>query len=126
MNLTRRSFLKAIGITSAVAAASPSLFIKETLATSKYWGFDPNQTYGDYVHVTCSVVKRKDDPVLIECLKICDEQIKEVIPPGKYRKKIRFIVENPGKPSRSDPLGQYGYFKWIYNPKHTTRSIEFK
>lgn len=103
--LTRRGFLKALGIT-LVASQLPI----GVLADSAYAHFDPAKQYGSYV------VWDEDAKVTVSQAQIMlTDQISFVIP-SRYRKHIKWIIRNP-RLSPSDPLKKHGSLGWKYTPK---------
>lgn len=122
-NLSRRSFLKILGISTAVVAASPEIFLKEFVASNKYSHFNPKCQYRGHLTIT-DFVENKDDPIIIEALSIMDDQIKETIPPN-YRHKIKYTFINPKIPRDTDYLCRYGYASWKYSPSYKNNIKEF-
>lgn len=108
--LTRRSFLKAIGITPVAAKLYPF-----DLAERVGWPhFNPNHQYGDDPLCLTDFVKNKYDPIVKEILDIMDDGIKKTIPP-RYRKRIDYLILNP-KLGGYDPLSLRGFAAWKYSP----------
>ena len=115
--MNRRDFLKALGFGAAALVAPVSLAKQVVLplelpALVAYPHFNPALQYGDYITI-CSMdwneqelirlAKEHLDPGVVKCV------------PPQHRDKVEWCVTHP-TPSRSDPLGQYGYVGWKYQP----------
>lgn len=102
--LSRRDFLKALGLLGAVAAAGPALKL------DRYPGFRPDRMYGNWVYVT--------DCPTEECVRIVketfDPEIERTIPP-EYRDRISWHAHWPG--GTIDPLDQTATIGWKYTPE---------
>lgn len=107
---TRRSFLKALGITGVAV----NLYPFQAAEAAGWPGFDPNMPYhGSQVHFP-DFVKYKYDQLFKKIIVFMDTEIKETIPP-QYRRHIDYLILNP-KISASDPLAQRGLAGWRYLP----------
>lgn len=101
MSMTRRNFLKLLGLT--VAAAMLPIGQKK-----EYPDFNPSTQYGDYVIIT------DDSPEMVrEARRHLFNQIKDIIPP-EYRDQISWI-----NMPFDDPLSQRGSVGWKYTPKRS-------
>ena len=120
--LTRRQFLKALGITAAGSIVSPSVFFKSIHEINEYDHFDPSRSYGSYVRVIDYVEPQKDDPIVEIAINFLDRQINKTIPPGRYRKKIKFLVKYQ-EPTEIDPTRCC--IGWVYHLKNEKRTISF-
>jgi hypothetical protein len=110
-SLTRRSFLKAIG----VGVVAVNLYPFKAAEAVGWPHFNPKHQYGDDpLRITDEIRKNRFDPLLREVISIMDEQIARVIPP-KYRRHVEYIILNP-YPRKSDPLSQVGVVAWKYSP----------
>lgn len=109
--ITRRSFLKVLGITGVAVNLYPF-----DLAEAAGWpDFNPEHQYGDDpFHLTDHGINRFD-PLMKATIDEMDKGIKATIPP-KYRKHVEYHIVNP-KPGKSDPLGQRGVCYWKYKPR---------
>jgi hypothetical protein len=104
MDLSRRDFLKVLGISAAAVAVAGPRWL------DNYPHFRPDRMYGDYV--VCSDFP---DRILVEVVKErFTPQIREVIPP-EYRRNIRWCVDYPG--NTIDPLMQVCTVGWKYVPE---------
>jgi hypothetical protein len=110
-SLTRRSFLKAIGV--GVAAIN---FYPFKAAEAVGWpDFNPKHQYGDDPFRVTDVIERnRFDPLLKEVISLMDQQIVNIIPP-RYRRNVEYIIINP-RPNKYDPLAQVGTVAWKYTP----------
>ena len=104
--MTRREFLKALGLSAAVAAVPIDVL-------ASYPHFNPALQYGDWVEVTDVV----DKLYLQEIQQLFAEQIKQSIP-ALFRDDIEWIVIQP-RPSTEDPLLVHGSVGWKYTPNKT-------
>lgn len=107
--LSRRSFLKALGVTGLALTVNPF----ELFQSKAHPHFNPKKEYGDYLCIT-DFVNGQNDPIVREAINIMDEQIHKTIP-LKFRKHIEFLFKN-AKPTKSDPLAQVGFSYWKYKP----------
>ncbi len=104
MDLSRRDFLKFLGVSAAAVAVVGPRWLDH------YPHFNPGHMYGDWVicsdfptRMVVEVVKDRFSP-----------QIRTTIPP-EYRRNIRWFVDIPG--NTVDPLMQYSIIGWKYVPE---------
>ena len=104
MELSRRGFLKALGITGAVLLVSPQKIVEAI----SYPYFDPREQYGNILEVRDIF----DVELKKAVAEFFDAKIRQTIPP-KYRNLIKYEFIDP-IPCSYDPLGQIGYASWKY------------
>jgi len=109
--VSRRSFLKLLGIGTVAVATLDSVLSRLTDA-AEYSHFDPMREYGSSVMTTDILSDSEAAELYAE---LFDEGVSESIPP-EYRSKIRYWYVEPD--CQSDPLNEKGFLIWKYSPNH--------
>jgi len=103
--MNRRNFLKGCFISLSLLFVPKMLF-----ANKKYFNFNPELYYGNFVEMNDMLSKNK-------AIKIAEADMKKIIPP-EYRHRVKTILKPLGCYGTIDPLYQRGTFGWKYIPEN--------
>ena len=105
--MNRREFLKALGISLAVALV-PIPILEDTA----YAHFDPTKVYSNWYQFSAEFFDLESIKYALSHL---EEEVRDTIP-GKYRKQVKWLVRPP-QVTMEDPYAAHGFISWKYQPE---------